>query len=156
LPTKVSARYPNTPEEQYYDLQSHFMKMIEALTENINNHLNQIQENTIKEVEAFKEENRIKQAKEINDTVQDLKRKIESIKKTQVDVTMEMENLGKRTETGTTDASITTRTQEMEEKNLRDNDSIEEMDKLIKENAKCNIFLNQTPRIYGTLWKEQI
>ena len=156
MPTTVSPRYPNTPEEQYCDLQSHFMKMIEALKEKMNNHLNQIQENTIKELEPFKEENKIKQAKEINDTVQDLKMKIESIKKTQIDVTMEMENLGKRTETGTTDVNITNRIQEVEEKNLRDNDSIEEMDKLIKENAKCKMFLNQTPRIYGTLLKEQI
>ena len=50
----------------------------------------------------------------MNKTIQDLKMEIEAIKKTQVEATLEMENLGKRT--GTTDASITNRIQEMEER----------------------------------------
>lgn len=43
----------------------------------------------------------------MNKTVQDLKREIEEIKKTQTEAVLEMKNLGKRT--GTTDASITNR-----------------------------------------------
>jgi hypothetical protein len=38
------------------DLKSHLMKMIEAFKENIDNSLKEIQENTGKQVDAFKEE----------------------------------------------------------------------------------------------------
>ena len=41
----------------------------------------------------------------MNKTIQDLKMEIEAIKKTQMEATLEMENLGKRT--GATDVSIT-------------------------------------------------
>jgi hypothetical protein len=43
----------------------------------------------------------------VNKTAQDLKLERETIKKTQMEATLEMENLGKRT--GTTDTSITNR-----------------------------------------------
>ena len=46
-----------------------------------------------------------------------------------------MENLGKRT--GTTDASITNRIQEMEERISGINNTIQEIDTSIKENTKC-------------------
>ena len=67
------------------------------------------------EVEVFKEEtykslndmqeNTIKQVKEINKTVQDVKVEIKVIKKTQTRGSVEMETLGKRTRT--TDESLT-------------------------------------------------
>ena len=50
----------------------------------------------------------------MNKTVQDLKMEKETIKKTQTEGILEIENLGKRT--GTTDDSITNRIQEMEER----------------------------------------
>ena len=65
--------------------------MIEAFKEEMNKSLKEIQENTIKQV------------KEMNKTVQDLKMEIEAIKKTQTEEILEMENLGKIT--GTTDVS---------------------------------------------------
>ena len=46
-------------------------------------------------------------------TIQDLKLEIETIKKSQRETTLEMENLGKRS--GVIDASITNRVQEIEE-----------------------------------------
>jgi hypothetical protein len=49
--------------------------------------------------------------------VQDLKVEVETIKKTQIEATLEMENLGKRS--GATDASINNRIQEIEEKKLK-------------------------------------
>ena len=52
--------------------------------------------------------------KELNKAIQDLKMKIDSLKKTQRETALEMENLGKRT--GVTDASITNRIQEIEER----------------------------------------
>jgi hypothetical protein len=51
--------------------------------------------------------------KKINKTVQDLKVEIEARKKPQAEEILEAENLGKRA--GTTDASITNRTQEPED-----------------------------------------
>ena len=48
---------------------------------------------------------------------------------------LEVENLGKRT--GTTDASITNRIQEMEERISDIEDTVEEIDPPVKENAKC-------------------
>ena len=53
-----------------------------------------------------------KQAKERNKTIQDLKMELETIKKSQRETTLELENLGKRL--GVIDASITNRIQEIE------------------------------------------
>ena len=53
---------------------------------------------------------------ELNKTIQDLKREIETIKKTQSEAALEIETLGKKS--GTIDTSISNRIHEME-KNLR-------------------------------------
>ena len=55
-----------------------------------------------------KQKNTIKQVKQINKTIQELKMKIETIRKTQTERILEIENLGKRTEN--TDVSITQNT----------------------------------------------
>ena len=60
------------------------MKTIESFKEDINNFLKEIQVNTGK------------QAKELNKVIQDLKVEIETLKKTQMEANLEMENLGKR------------------------------------------------------------
>ena len=80
------------------------MMMIKDIKKDINNSLKEIQENTGKHVEALKEkthksfkelqESTIKQVKEINKTIQDLKTEIETIKKSQRETTLELENLG--------------------------------------------------------------
>jgi prefoldin subunit 5 len=72
---------------------------------------------------------------ELNKATQDLKMEVERIKKTQRETTPEIENLGKKSET--IDASISNRTQEMEERISYVEDSIENMDITNKENAKC-------------------
>jgi hypothetical protein len=69
------------------------MKMIESFKEKINNSLKEIQENTSK------------QMKEFNKVMQYLKVEVETIKKTQMEANLEMENLGKRS--GITDVSLT-------------------------------------------------
>ena len=51
------------------------------------------------------QEHTIKQVREMNRILQDLKMEIESIRRTQREATLEMENLGKRT--GTTDITPT-------------------------------------------------
>jgi chromosome segregation ATPase len=125
--------------------------MIEDFKNDINNSPKDIQENTGKQLEALKEEtqkslkelqkNTIKQAKEMNKTIQDLKMEIETLKKSQSETTLELENLGKRS--GIIDASITNRIQEIEEKILDAEDSIENIDTTLKENAKSKKLLTQ-------------
>jgi hypothetical protein len=66
---------------------------------------------------------------------------VETIKKSQKETTLKIENLGKKS--GTIDASITKRIQEIEETISCAEDSIENIDTTIKENAKCKMILNQ-------------
>ena len=78
---------------------------------------------------------------EMNKTLQDLKREVDIIKKTQSEATLEIETLGKKS--GTKDANISNRIQEMEERISGEEDSIENMGTKIKENAKCKKILTQ-------------
>ena len=74
------------------------MKIVESCKKDINNSLKEIQKNTGKH------------EKELNKVIQDLKVEVETIKKTQMEAKLEMENLGKKS--GITDESITNRIQE--------------------------------------------
>jgi predicted nucleic acid-binding Zn-ribbon protein len=110
--------------------------MIEDFKKDIKNSLKEIQENTDKQVEALKEEtqkslkelheNTTKQVKKLNKTIQDLKMEIETIKKSQRETTLEIENLGKTS--GIIDVSITNRIQEIEERISGAEDTIENID----------------------------
>jgi predicted nucleic acid-binding Zn-ribbon protein len=71
---------------------------------------------------------------ELNKTIQDLKMEVETIKKIQMETTLEIETLGKKS--GTIDASINNRIQEIEERISGAEDSIENRDTTIKENTK--------------------
>ena len=66
---------------------------------------------------------------------------VEKIKKSQKKTTLEIENLGKKS--GAIDASITNRIQEMEERISGAEDTIENIDTTVKENAKCKKILTQ-------------
>jgi hypothetical protein len=73
--------------------------------------------------------------KELNKTIQDPKMEVETIKKSQRKTIQEKENLGKKS--GSIDASITNRIQEMEERISGVEDSIENIDTTKKmQNAK--------------------
>jgi uncharacterized coiled-coil protein SlyX len=72
--------------------------------------------------------------KELNKTIEDLKMEMETIKKSQRETTLERENLGKRSEI--IDASITNRIQGMEERISCAEDTIENINTTVKENAK--------------------
>ena len=61
-----------------------------------------------------KQENTSKQVMEMNKTILDLKREVDTRKKTQSEATLEIETVGKIS--GTIDASISNRIQEMEER----------------------------------------
>ena len=91
--------------------------MIEDWKKDISNSLKEIQENTGKQLEVIKEEtittttkslkelqkNTIKEVKDMNKTIQDLKMEIVTIRTSQRETTLELENLGKRS--GVIDAS---------------------------------------------------
>ena len=87
------------------------------------------------------QENTIKQVKELNKTIQDIKMKIEIINKSQRETTLELENLGKRS--GVIDANTTNRTQEIEGRISGAEDTIENTGTRVRENAKCNKLLTQ-------------
>ena len=67
--------------------------------------------------------------------MQDLKMEVETIKKSQRETNLEMENLGKKS--GAIDASITNRIHEIEERIYCAENFIENIDTTVKENKKC-------------------
>ena len=74
-------------------------------------------------------------------TIQNPIAEIETIKKIQIQATPEMENLEKRT--GITHTSITNSIEETKERISDIENTIEEIDTLVKENIKCKKFLTQ-------------
>ena len=88
----------------------------------INNSLKEIQKKTGRQV------------KELNKAIQDLKVEVETIKETQMEAILEMEHLGKRS--GITYVSITKIMQEREERASGGEDTVEKIDKTVKENSK--------------------
>jgi hypothetical protein len=64
--------------------------------------------------------------KEQNKAVQDIKMEVETIRKTQMEATLEMDNLGKRS--GATDASINNRIKGIEERISCVEDILEDID----------------------------
>ena len=66
----------------------------------------------------------------MNKTIQDLKTEIETMKKSQREATLELENQGKKS--GVIDASITNRIQEIEERISGAEDTIENIDTTVK------------------------
>jgi hypothetical protein len=73
--------------------------------------------------------------------MQGLKMEVETMKKSQRETTLEIEHLGKKS--GAIDASITNRMQEIEKRISGADDTIENIDIIIKENAKCKKLLIQ-------------
>jgi hypothetical protein len=73
--------------------------------------------------------------------IQDLDVKIETIKKTQMEINLEVENLEKRS--GIIDVNITNRIQEIEERISGVEDMEEKIDTTVKENSKHKTLLTQ-------------
>ena len=78
---------------------------------------------------------------EMNKTILELKREVDTIKKTQSVATLEIETRGNKS--GSIDVSISNRIQEIEERISGAEDSIENKDTTIKENVKCKKMLTQ-------------
>jgi hypothetical protein len=152
-PKTASPEYLNTTEKQDLDLKSYLMMLIEDFKKDINNSLKETQNNTGKQVKALKvghlrqkslkefRKNTTKRVKELNKTIQGLKLEVETIKKSQRETNLEIEILGKKS--GSVDASIMNRIQEIEERTSGPQDMIENIDTTVKENAKCKKFLTQ-------------
>ena len=66
---------------------------------------------------------------------------IETIKRSQRETNLDLENIGKRS--GVIDSSITNRIQEVEERISGAEETIENIDTTVKENAKCKKILTQ-------------
>jgi phage-related protein len=127
------------------------MMKVEDIKKDFNNSLKEIQENTAKQVEDLKEEtqqffkelqeNMAKQVMELNKTIQDIKREVDTIKKTHSEATLDIETLGKKS--GTIDAIMSNRIQEVEERISGAEDSTENICTTIKENTKHKRILTQ-------------
>jgi gas vesicle protein len=83
-PTIASPGYTITSEKHDIDLKSLLMTMMEDFKKEVNNSLKEIQSNTSNQV------------KELNKTIQDLKMEVETIKKSQRETTLKIENLEKK------------------------------------------------------------
>ncbi|KAL6030140.1 hypothetical protein STEG23_015549 [Scotinomys teguina] len=134
-------------EEAEFITKNDLKKVIETLKEEMNNSLKELEEQTNKKLEENKESQE-KAIKQMNNTVQNLKIEIETIKKTQSEEKLETENLTKRT--GTTDTSITNRMQEMEQRISDAEYTIEKIDSSVKENTKAKKVITQKSRKLGT------
>jgi hypothetical protein len=143
IPTSPSPVHPNSPEKLDPDLKTYLMMMIEDIKKDFNNSVKEIQENTAKELQVLKEkqENTFKQVMEMNKVIIDLKKEVDTIKKTQSEAMLDIETLGKKS--GNIDASISNRMQEMEERISGAENSIENIGITIKENAKWKKILTQ-------------
>ena len=130
-----SPGHPNTHVKLDPDLNVYLMMMVEDIKKDFNSSLKEIQENSAKELQVHKvkEENTSKQVMEMNKTVLDLKSKVDTIKKTHSEAKLRIETLGKKS--GTIDASISNRIEEMEERISGTKDSIENIGTTIKDNA---------------------
>jgi hypothetical protein len=95
-PISASAGHPNIPKKLDLDLKAYFIMMVEDIKKDFNNSLKEIQENTAKEFQVLKEkqenttkevevlkekqENTSKQVIEMNKTILDLKREVDTKK----------------------------------------------------------------------------
>jgi chromosome segregation ATPase len=156
-PISASPGHPNTTKKLDADLKAYFMMMVEDIKKDFNNSLKEIQENTAKELQDLKEkqenttkqvevlkekqENTSKEVMEMNKTILELKREVDTIKKTQSEAMLEIQTLVKKS--GTIDASISNRIQEMEERISGAEDFMENISTKIKDNAKCKKILTQ-------------
>ena len=95
------------------------MKIIEELKQEVKICHKEMEEKYNKKFEEMSKSlndtlgNQEKAIKQVMESVQELKTEMEAVKKTQTEGRLDMENLGKRTET--TELSITNRIQEIEE-----------------------------------------
>ena len=143
-PIKANTGYPNKLEKQDLGIKSHFMMMMEDFKKDIHISRKEIQDNTSKQVEALKEEaeRSLKELQEKNNQTGEgneqnhpgFKNGNRNNKEAQRETTLEIEYLKKRS--GFIDASITHKIQEIRERISGAEDTIQNIDKTIKDNVK--------------------
>jgi hypothetical protein len=105
--TSASPGHPNTPEKIDPNLKEYLMMIEEDTKKDFNNSLKEIQENKAKELQVLKEkkenktnqvevlkekqENTSREVMEMNKIILDIKREVDTIKKTQSEATLEIE-----------------------------------------------------------------
>ncbi|ERE63703.1 Transposase, L1 containing protein [Cricetulus griseus] len=137
--TPVKPKHHNADEPEGNDLKNVFRKMIEDLKEDMRKFLKEMEEKTNQKIQGINlQVNKYQSHKE---TVHELKTEKEPIKTEQSEGMLEKEKLGKRS--GNTDASITNRIQEMEERIPGVEDTVAEIDSSTKESLKSNKSLSQ-------------
>ena len=126
-PTTTKPEHFNADEAEENDLKSNFMKMTEAVKEEIKNSLKNWRKDKQKNgKKSINQEKKSRKNKQVKETAQDLKIEIEAIKKTKTKGILKMENWAKWTVN--TDVTITNRVQEMEERISSVESMIEEID----------------------------
>ncbi|CAH7019633.1 AABR07072562.1 [Phodopus roborovskii] len=98
--TPTRSEHPKADEAEENDLKNIFIKMIEALKDDLRKPLKEMEEKTNKKLEEMKRSLKERKAKkktikQVKETVQDLKTEIETIKKTQTEEMLEIEKLEK-------------------------------------------------------------
>ncbi|ERE81283.1 Transposase, L1 containing protein [Cricetulus griseus] len=173
--TPARSEKPNTEHEEETDLKNYLRKMIESFKEETRKSLKEIEEKTSKKLHEMEEktnqriqevnkslkeskesqEKTTKQVKEALETVQDMKAEIDTVKKKQNEVMLEIERLDKRS--GTKGVSITNRIQETEERISVVEDSLEDIQSSTKENHKSNKSLTQNiQEIWDTMKRQNL
>ena len=114
--------------------ETHTQKNIKEIQENLRQQAEVMKEETQKSLKEL-QECTDKQLKELSKIIQDLKTEVETTKISQRETSLKTENLGKKS--GTIDANINNRIQEMEERISDVKDTIETIDTTVKENKKC-------------------
>ncbi|ERE65059.1 Transposase, L1 containing protein [Cricetulus griseus] len=133
--TPARAEHHNADEAEENDLKNIFMKMIEDLKEDMKKSLKEMEEKTNQKTQDIN--------KSLKEIVQDLKTEIETIKKAQCEGMLEIEKLGKQSET--TDVSITNRIQEMEERISGVKDTVTEIESSTKESSRKYAYGTEQP-----------
>ena len=132
---------PTHLKNQEADLKSYLVKIIESFKDDINKSLKEVQENLGKQVEAIKEETSPLKKYSKTQTGEGNKQggprprvEVETIKKTQMEATLEMKNLGKRS--GITDESTSNKIKDIEERISSVEDTLEDIETTVKENSR--------------------
>ncbi|ERE82958.1 Transposase, L1 containing protein [Cricetulus griseus] len=126
--TPVRPEHHNADEQEENDIKSIFMKNDRGPQRGHEKSLKELEEKTNQKIQDIN--------KSLKETVQGLKTEIETIKKAQSEGILEIEKLGKQSET--IDVNITNRIQEMEERISGVEDTLAEIDLSTKENLKSN------------------
>ena len=155
--TTGKCKYPNGDTEEI-EFKWNFMRMMKAFKEEVKNSLTEMAKKHKQKLEEIKkslkgtQENTFKQSNRWSKHFEQFNID-EALKKPKTKGIQDKENLGKWKET--TEQSLSNIIQEMKERILRVEDTINEVDSIVKENLKSNKLLSQNiQKVWNTkLWQ---